>query len=148
MEKADITGRSLPLAMGSAKGGVADEEFRSALEAVIKAMQTSPTTLRGTKTSTDGADIKAYTTTKMLPGAARGEYLENDPDIIVYACDYPGVTVEALRDRVDNVSSEKLAWDEGGKQWYRGATDNITLSIQALEDISTTKGACVLLTRV
>jgi hypothetical protein len=148
MEKADITGRALPLAMGSAKSGAADKEFRAALESVIKALQTSPTTLRGAKTSPPGADIKAYATTKLLPGAAKGEYLENDPDIVVYACDYPGVTVEALRDRVDNVSTEKLAWDEGGKQWYRGATDDITLSIQSLEIIGNTQGACIILTRV
>jgi hypothetical protein len=147
MEKADITGRSLPLAMGAAKG-TADEEFRLALEKTIGALQSNPTTLRGERTSPAEADIKAFTTTALLPGAARGEYLENDPDIIVYACEYPGVSVEALRDRVDNVSKEKLAWDEGGKQWYRGVTDNITLSIQALELIGSSQGACLLLTRV
>jgi hypothetical protein len=148
MEKADITGRALPLAMGSAKSGAADEEFRAALESVVTALQSNPSSLRGTRTSPSGADIKAYLTTKILPGAGKGEYLENDPDIIVYACDYPGVTVEALRDRVDNVSAEKLAWDEGGKQWYRGATDNITLSIQALDESNRKAGASIILTRV
>ena len=147
MEKADISGGGLPLAMGAAKTG-SDEEFRSALERMIKALQSNPPSLRGARTSPPDAQIRAYVATAALPGASSSEYLENDPDIIVYACDYLGTSVEALRDRVDAASPEKLVWDESGKQWYRGAADNITLSVQAVEKAGKPAGACIILTRV
>lgn len=116
----------------SACGG-SDAQFCSTLEDVRNALPSDDASLRGERTSAPEAPTGAYKANKTLEGAAKCEVVDGGSGLVTYACEYPSTDVEKLRDRVNTCGGEPLKWDEGGKQWFRGAGDNLTLSVAAME---------------
>lgn len=113
--------------------GGSDAEFCSTLEDVRTALSNDDATLRGERTSAAEAPNGAYKATKTLHSAAKCEVIDGGSGLVTYACEYPTYDVEKLRDRVNTCGGEPLKWDESGKQWFRGAGDNLTLSVAAME---------------
>jgi hypothetical protein len=121
------------VALSGCGGG--DAEFCSKLDQVKTALQSNDASLRGERSGPAESPAPAFVATTALPGAGKCEIIDGDSGLVVYTCEYPGTAAEALRDRVDTCGGEKLAWDESGKQWYRGAGDNLTLSVTANEPV-------------
>ena len=125
-----------------------DSEFCSMLDEVKGGLLANDTSLRGERAGPADTSSAAFKATKSLPGASKCEIYDGGSGLVVYSCDYPGAAIEALRDRVDACGGEKLAWDEKGKQWFRGASDNLTLSVTTSEPVGSEPGiSAIIFTR-
>jgi hypothetical protein len=127
------TGFALGASLALSACGGSDSEFCSMLDQVKTTILSDEASLRGERAGPSGTAASAYKATKSLPDAVKCEIYDGDSGLVVYSCDYPGTAIEALRDRVDACGGEKLAWDESGKQWYRGADKDLTLSVTTNE---------------
>jgi hypothetical protein len=134
------------VALSGCGGG--DAEFCSMLDEVKAALDANDPSLRGERASPGDAPATTFIATKVLPGAAKCELLEAGSGLVLYMCQYPGAAVEAVRDRVNACGGDPLAWDESGKQWFRGAGDNLTLSVTTNEETGLeTAGTSIYYTR-
>ena len=132
------TGLAVSASLALSACGGSDSEFCSMLDQVKTTILSDEGSLRGERTSPADTPASAYKATKALPDAAKCEIYDGDSGLVVYSCEYPGTAIEALRDRVDACGGEKLAWDERGKQWYRGADQDLTLSVTTNEATGST----------
>jgi hypothetical protein len=134
------------VALSSCGGG--DTEFCTKLDEVKTALQANDPGLRGERASPGDASATTFIATIALPGAAKCEILDENSGLVLYMCEFPSMALEAVRDRINACGGEPLKWDESGKQWFRGAGDNLTLSVTTNELTgSKTAGTSIYYTR-